>query len=183
MATTIQRIKPFVALPLMLLFCGITVSASAEKGAVGGRAHNVSTCSNKTFEEYARNLETYYHGDKCNPDKYTQYDMNVCEHEAYKKANKELDDIYAQLMARLIKAELGQEVQEKLMQAQCAWMDYRDAQCVFNVQPGGSVYPMAYSVCMTMLTLQQKKILEQQLRCPDGDMTCVHTGYDLDHKK
>jgi hypothetical protein len=37
---------------------------------------------------------------------------------------------------------------------------------------GGSMHSMAYSICVDMLTQAQSKVLDQQLNCDDGDMSC-----------
>jgi uncharacterized protein YecT (DUF1311 family) len=98
-----------------------------------------------------------------------QTSMNICADKALKASDKSLNDKYHALYQGASAAG-----KLKLQTAQRAWIAYRDAQCTFNTMgsTGGSMHAMAYSTCADMLTQAQTKLLDQQLNCDDGDMTC-----------
>jgi uncharacterized protein YecT (DUF1311 family) len=98
-----------------------------------------------------------------------QASMNICADKALKASDKALNDKYHALSQGSSAAG-----KLKLQGAQRAWIAYRDAQCTFNTMGsiGGSMHSMAYSACVDMLTQAQTKVLEQQLNCDDGDMSC-----------
>jgi uncharacterized protein YecT (DUF1311 family) len=98
-----------------------------------------------------------------------QTSMNICAGKALKASDKQLNDKYHALyQASSATGKL------KLQTAQRAWIAYRDAQCTFNTMGsvGGSMHALAYSSCADMLTQAQTKVLDQQLNCDDGDMSC-----------
>lgn len=98
-----------------------------------------------------------------------QTSINICADKALKASEKQLNDKYQALYEAS-----SAEGQLKLKTAQRAWLAYRDAQCTFNTtgSVGGSMHALTYSTCVDMLTQAQSKILDQQLNCDDGDMTC-----------
>jgi len=62
-----------------------------------------------------------------------------------------------------------------LLTAQRSWLAYRNAHCAFiaSATEGGSAQPMIRAMCMEELTTQRNKELQDQLTCPEGDMSCV----------
>jgi uncharacterized protein YecT (DUF1311 family) len=82
----------------------------------------------------------------------TQMELNICE-------GKKLD-----------KADAAGKA--KLLDAQRAWLKYRDQQCAFETLAtvGGSIHPMEVAICLTELTKDQTKRLRAQLACGDGDI-------------
>jgi uncharacterized protein YecT (DUF1311 family) len=98
-----------------------------------------------------------------------QASMNLCADKALKASDKALNDKYHALYQGSSTAG-----KLKLQSAQRAWITYRDAQCSFDTlgSMGGSMHSMAYSICVDMLTQAQSKVLDQQLNCDDGDMSC-----------
>lgn len=93
----------------------------------------------------------------------TQIDMDMCANRDYQAADKKLNDVYRKLMAALD----DKGYQAKLKTAERAWIQYRDTECTFEVaqNEGGTIYPMAYSGCVTKLTDARTKELQDYLVC------------------
>lgn len=105
----------------------------------------------------------------CNKDDSTQTDMNLCTTDYAKKAEQELDAVYKTLMEKI-----RPRGRDKLLAAQNAWIEYRKKQCEFNTlgTVGGSVHSTVLSYCHAYLANQQKKILQDQVECEEGDLSC-----------
>jgi uncharacterized protein YecT (DUF1311 family) len=99
----------------------------------------------------------------------TQMEMNDCEGRKFKKADAALNAAYAKLSAKV-----SVEGKAKLVEAQRAWIKYRDAQCAFETHGTvtGSIHPLEVALCETELTEEQTKRLDRQLNCGDGDPSC-----------
>jgi uncharacterized protein YecT (DUF1311 family) len=97
----------------------------------------------------------------------TQYEMNVCAGHKFEKADKVMNERYTKLMKRL-----DREDQEKLRQAQRAWISYRDKVCEFETNGLGSVRPTIFAGCLRMQTEAHIKYLDSQLTCEEGDLSC-----------
>lgn len=108
---------------------------------------------------------------KCNPSG-TQAEMNTCAADSYKKADAELNATYKKLMAKVSTA----KDKSLLKKAQQAWIKYRDLQCSFNNAgaSGGTIYPMVQATCFEQMTKTQTAMLNAQLTCEEGDVTCRH---------
>ena len=105
----------------------------------------------------------------------SQNGLNACADAAYKKADDALNAAYKETIRRL----KGDAATTKLLvQAQKAWLTYRDAECTFaNVEnAGGSIYPMVYAGCLKRLTTVRTNDLRGYLRCGEGDMGCPVPG-------
>jgi hypothetical protein len=65
--------------------------------------------------------------------------------------------------------------QQRLREAQRAWIGFRDKECNFRAQggEGGSSSASTRSDCIAELTRQRTDALEHQLDCPEGDVSCV----------
>jgi len=65
--------------------------------------------------------------------------------------------------------------QQRLRDAQRAWIAFRDKECSFRAQggAGGSASALASSACIAELSRQRADALKRQLDCPEGDITCV----------
>lgn len=100
----------------------------------------------------------------------TQLDMNQCASTEYKKADKELNDTYQQVL----KATSGEQT-NLLKKAQGKWNEYRDADCKFQTYShrDGSINSMNVSHCLTSKTEQRTKELKEMLNCPEGDVSCA----------
>ncbi|MEM8551241.1 MAG: lysozyme inhibitor LprI family protein [Pseudomonadota bacterium] len=99
----------------------------------------------------------------------TQLDLSTCAARNAKAA----DDALAQSYDALNKS-VSPAGRQKLDAAKEAFKAYRSAQCTFNTAgaEGGSIYPMAFSECLETLTKAQNSILQQQLNCAEGDISC-----------
>ncbi len=98
-----------------------------------------------------------------------QASLNACIGQEYQAADKQLNATYHALAAKLSKGG-----QAQLQKAQRAWIAYRDAQCDFDTAAsvGGTIHPTAEAECLTTLTKLQTQHLDQQLHCPEGDVSC-----------
>ena len=68
----------------------------------------------------------------------TQTEMTQCAADAYKAADKVLNQVYQQLVAKL-----DDEEKAQLKEAQTAWLKYRDTNCDFvaDQYKGGTMRP------------------------------------------
>jgi uncharacterized protein YecT (DUF1311 family) len=97
----------------------------------------------------------------------TQHEMNMCAGRKFEKSDKVVNERYSKLMKRL-----DREDQEKLRQAQRAWISYRDKMREFETNGLGSVRPTIFAGCLTMLTEGHTRYLDSQLTCEEGDLSC-----------
>jgi uncharacterized protein YecT (DUF1311 family) len=103
----------------------------------------------------------------------TQFELNQCACDEYKKADADLNKVYQQLLSVNARE---QEFTEKLKTAQRAWIVFRDAQ-LESLYPAikdpraqyGSVYPMCYCLAQKELTLQRTDQLKRMLNPKEGD--------------
>jgi uncharacterized protein YecT (DUF1311 family) len=101
----------------------------------------------------------------------TQLDMNQCAAREYQKHDAAMNQIYQQLLARLTDA----EQKSLLVEAERAWIAYRDKQCAFQTSSaGGSVRPLIQFDCLDEKTSVHIAELNRQLDCKEGDPSCVH---------
>ena len=61
---------------------------------------------------------------------------------------------------------MGATEKAALIEAQTAWIKYRDSHCKFDCMgyKGGSIYPLMYSDCLTALTEMRTKQLNATLK-------------------
>ncbi|WP_233961937.1 lysozyme inhibitor LprI family protein [Pectobacterium versatile] len=100
----------------------------------------------------------------------TQLDMNQCAVQEYKKVDGELNQLYQDVVKRVV----IEEHKALLKSAQRKWIAYRDADCEFQTFPttGGSVHGMVYSQCLTEKTAERVEEFKTMLRCEEGDLSC-----------
>lgn len=98
-----------------------------------------------------------------------QMAMTVCAEKDFQSADTELGAAYQALTERITP-----EGREKLEAARQAWIAYRDAQCDFDTfgSRDGTLYPMVQSTCLASLTRAQTQLLNEQLNCQEGDLSC-----------
>src|SRR5690242_21767229 len=99
----------------------------------------------------------------------TQLAINQCAGMKAAKAEGRLNEIYRQYRQRL-----GVNQKKKLTEAQMAWLAFRKSWCTF-VASGietGSAHPFVVSECMTGITEQRIKQLEEVRSCKQGDLSC-----------
>lgn len=98
----------------------------------------------------------------------TQQDMNICAEQDFQAQDANLNDAYASAKDLLkgIDADLSPEDQgaaKALLEAQRAWITYRDAGCKAEayMYEGGSMRPMVYSACLARVTATRAQDLWQ----------------------
>ena len=101
----------------------------------------------------------------------TQGEMTECAGLSFKKADVELNARYAKLSACLGPSS---EDGTMLLDAQRAWLKFRDAECRFQSSgsEGGTVRPMLVAGCMEKLTRDRDGELNRYLTCEEGDLSC-----------
>jgi uncharacterized protein YecT (DUF1311 family) len=87
--------------------------------------------------------------------------MTQCAADAYKAADKVLNQVYQQLVAKL-----DDEEKAQLKEAQTAWLKYRDTNCIFvaDQYKGGTMRPMIYAGCLEDVTKKRTSELKEQIK-------------------
>ena len=101
-----------------------------------------------------------------------QATMDQCAGKNFDAADKKLNDAYKQIQARFKDDAASKKL---LVDAQRAWVAFRDAECKFQGGPigmAGSVYPMVVANCQTSLTNDRLKDFQGYLNCPEGELNC-----------
>ncbi|WP_292324773.1 lysozyme inhibitor LprI family protein [Mesorhizobium sp.] len=100
----------------------------------------------------------------------TQADLATCTAKDATSADAALNVVYRALAERLTTAD-----QQRLRDAQRAWIPFRDKECAFRTRPyaDGSVYSSLVETCKAELTQARLAQLQHQLQCPEGDLSCV----------
>ncbi|UCI09716.1 lysozyme inhibitor LprI family protein [Mesorhizobium sp. B1-1-8] len=109
--------------------------------------------------------------DECYSNAKDQASMDQCADAAFKKSDKQLNELYKQIEARL---KDDADTKKLLIQAQRDWAKFRDAECDFQTAgaAGGSMMPMLVAQCMGGLTQSRVEAFEGYLNCKEGDMSC-----------
>ena len=91
----------------------------------------------------------------------TQTEMTQCAADAYKAADKVLNQVYQNLVAKL-----DDEEKAQLKEAQTAWLKYRDTNCDFvaDQYKGGTMRPMIYAGCLADVTKNRTSELRDQIK-------------------
>lgn len=101
-----------------------------------------------------------------------QTTMNQCAGKDFTAADKKLNDAYRQIEGRLKDNAASKKL---LVDAQRAWVAFRDAECKFQGGPidqAGTIYPMVVANCQTSLTNDRLSDFKTYLNCPEGDINC-----------
>ena len=91
----------------------------------------------------------------------TQQEMNAEAAESFKKADKELNEVYAKVLANL-----DDQAKENLKKSQRAWVAWRDAEAAFRADAearGGSMWPLIHEGIRSRLTKERVKGLKELL--------------------
>ena len=90
--------------------------------------------------------------------------MHYCADEEYKKVDKELNQIYQEILKHILDK---QEQVNLLKKSQNLWIKYQEAECEFQSFGvyGGSVYPMILLMCFTKKNEERIKEFEAMLKC------------------
>ncbi len=114
--------------------------------------------------------------DEC-ADPPNQLAMNECSGKAFEEADRKLNDTYQHIMSRV-----GDDAATKklLVDAQRAWIAFRDAECMVRSSrgAGGSIYPLLVTTCRRFLTEDRLKDLQRYLNCQEDDfeLPCISGG-------
>jgi uncharacterized protein YecT (DUF1311 family) len=90
----------------------------------------------------------------------TQAEINQCAQASYQTADAELNRVYQEL-----KASLNSQQQEELIDAELAWIEYRDQTCESESSQyeGGSIQPTILYGRLERVTTERTAELQQQL--------------------
>lgn len=93
-----------------------------------------------------------------------QQDMNQCAGIAYQEADAELNRVWQELRDRRDEGHSW----EAILEAQRAWIPFRDAHCEAEAAPydGGSMQPLIRSTCLTAVTEHRTTQLRDFLQEP-----------------
>ena len=100
----------------------------------------------------------------------TQTDMNICAAQEARKADASLNKQWSITVAALKAVDRQSDEKptefEKALEAQRAWLKYRDAHCmgVSFYARGGSMQSMLYGLCHADLTRERTKQLKELMR-------------------
>ncbi|NEP56424.1 MAG: DUF1311 domain-containing protein [Symploca sp. SIO2G7] len=91
----------------------------------------------------------------------TQSEINACAGLQAQAADKKLNQVYQQLQAEI----KGSPQSQRLIEAQQQWIKFRDADCEYakGQYEGGTIVPTISAGCITRLTQQRTKDLEEYL--------------------
>ena len=97
------------------------------------------------------------HADDCS-NATTQAAMNQCAIDAYAQADKQLNDTYKDVVAKLAPAR-----QAALKLAQRDWLKYRDSHCKSEAAEvkGGTLYPAVLNSCLADTTKDRTEKLKR----------------------
>lgn len=101
----------------------------------------------------------------------SQREMTTAAADEAREANLRVKAVLDELRTKISPAG-----RDRLKSAETAWLRYREAQCEFNVagSNGASARPMIVSLCHADLAKQWAELLEAQLNCPEGELSCGH---------
>jgi len=91
----------------------------------------------------------------------TTIEINFCTRFAYEEADRQLNEIYQYVIANLSRSS-----REKLIDAQLRWIQFRDKNCIFEVDrnQGGSGYNGFLNSCLERMTRQRIAELQEYTR-------------------
>lgn len=101
----------------------------------------------------------------------TQQEMNATAYNDFKKADSELNSVYANVRTKYSN---NKEFLKNLKSSQLIWIKFRDAEMLVKYPENGSygsVYPMCYSMYKEKLTLERTQTLRYWLaKYEEGDV-------------
>lgn len=101
----------------------------------------------------------------------SQPEINDCVEKAFQKSDDELNKLYKQIETRLTE---DADKNKLLVNAQKAWISFRDAECNFSSSGviGGTIYPTIVSTCLDRMTQRRIRDFRGYLKCAEGDLDC-----------
>lgn len=100
-----------------------------------------------------------------------QATLNECADREYKKADAELNAAFEEIERRL---EGQEDTKARFVEAQRAWITFRDAECRFanTNSESGTIFPMLQAACLSAQTQARVEQLKTYLACEEGDLGC-----------
>lgn len=100
-----------------------------------------------------------------------QTELNDCAAQTYKNADREMNTAYKKVMDTL---KSSPKKSKALLQAQRAWLKFRDADCAFlsSNSAGGSINAMNKALCLSERTTERTNSLNKIKKCDMGDPEC-----------
>ncbi|MGP2927122.1 lysozyme inhibitor LprI family protein [Serratia bockelmannii] len=101
----------------------------------------------------------------------SQAELNDCAAQTYKNADGEMNKVYKKVMDTL---KTSPEKSKALLQAQRAWLKFRDADCTFlsSNSADGSINAMNNALCLSERTTERANSLSKIKNCDMGDPEC-----------
>ena len=90
-----------------------------------------------------------------------QMELNFCSMDEYKKADRELNQVYTAYMSKL---DAARKQQVKAVQQN--WIKYKESDCTYvaSAYEGGSIQPLIENSCLTEKTKLRTKELKEYLK-------------------
>ena len=95
-----------------------------------------------------------------------QLSMNLCSEYDYEVLDSELNDLFQQQLSRL-----SHPSRARLVNAERAWLKYRDADCLYQNGPreeSGSIWPLEQNICLSTRTKQRIELIKSFIACTDN---------------
>jgi uncharacterized protein YecT (DUF1311 family) len=101
----------------------------------------------------------------------TQLETTTQAARDFAEADGRLNKAYRALIAKL-----PSEQAAKLREAQQTWLRFRDQECAFETMRtlGDGAHRLAETYCRTRFTEERINHLEAELKCRDGNHSCVY---------
>jgi len=98
--------------------------------------------------------------------------VDECAANEYKAADRSLNDVYKKVIEKIgvdykVDTKLGSELLSALKKAQQAWIKFRDTNCAvesFEAEPGTAAHITATNICLTKMTNERIRALDQMLK-------------------
>lgn len=110
-------------------------------------------------------------------DPMTQTAMNICSWQSYKRADEELNAVWKQASARAKQSDAAAaeydgatDAFDRLLAAQRAWLEFRDAQCLAENgrrEDSGTIWPLLQNSCLEALTEERTNQLRSYIEMPN----------------
>ncbi|WP_370182512.1 lysozyme inhibitor LprI family protein [Alteriqipengyuania sp.] len=107
----------------------------------------------------------------------TQTAMNICSWQSYKRADEELNAVWKQAAARAKQSDAAAAEYDgptdafaRLLAAQRAWLEFRDAQCLAENgkrEDSGTIWPLLQNSCLEALTEERTNQLRSYIEMPN----------------
>lgn len=96
----------------------------------------------------------------CNETAYTTIEMRDCNRWEHERQDRRLNNAYRELIRRHLP-----EAQEDLRRAQRAWLEFREAECLYEATGNmeGTIGPVLVGACWASMTKQRADELEAYL--------------------